>query len=338
MADGKVRWGVLSTAHIADSLVRAIRLSSNGVLAAVASRDLGRGRAWAAERAVPHAFGSYDDMLASDEVDAVYIPLPNALHKEWSIRAMEHGKHVLCEKPLATSADDVREMISVSEATGMKLMEAFMYRFHPATARLLELVANRAVGDVKVIRATFGFLLANPQDIRWSAELAGGSLMDVGCYCVSVARLLAGADPMAVTASQTLATTRVDESLVGTLEFPGGLLATIDSSFSLGAKMQQMVSVSGTEGSIEVAQPFRRADLPVQIVINRSDGGDYASHTETVEVPGAAQYALMAEHFAGAVLHGTPLAYTLQDSLGNMRTIDALKEAARTGQRIELQR
>lgn len=337
MADGKVRWGVLSTAHIADALVRAIRLTSNGVLAAVASRDLAQARAWAAERDVHHAFGSYEEMLASDVVDAVYIPLPNALHKEWSIRAMRHGKHVLCEKPLAASADDVREMIAVAESTGMKLMEAFMYRFHPVTARLAEMVANRAVGDTKVIRATFGFLLTKPTDIRWSAELAGGSLMDVGCYCVNVVRLLAGTEPVAVTASALWAPTGVDESLVGTLEFPGGLLAAVDCSFSMGVVLQQMVTVSGTEGRIVVPQPFRRADLPVDIVIDRAVGGDYLSHTDTIQVPGAAQYALMVEHFADAVLHDTPLAYTLRDSLGNMQVLDALKESARTGKRVEVQ-
>jgi xylose dehydrogenase (NAD/NADP) len=336
MSDGKVRWGVLGTAHIADALVRAIGLSSNGELTAVASRNLAVAQAWASGRGVPHAFGSYEEMLASDVIDAVYIPLPNALHKEWSIRAMQHGKHVLCEKPLATSAAEVREMIAVAESTGMKLMEAFMYRFHPATAQLVHLATDGTIGTPKVIRATFGFLLSKPDDIRWSADLAGGSLMDVGCYCVNVVRLLAGAEPLAVTANATWAPTGVDESLVGLLEFPGGLLAVVDSSFSMGASMQQTVNVSGTEGRLVINQPFRRGEQPVEIVVDRADSGDYASRTETVKVPGMAQYALMAEHFADAVLNDTPLAYTLRDSLGNMQTIEALKESARTGQRVEL--
>jgi predicted dehydrogenase len=336
MAEGKVRWGVLGTAHIADALVRAFKQASNCELTAVASRNVAVARAWAAGREVPHAFGSYEEMLASDVIDAVYMPLPNALHREWSIEAMRQGKHVLCEKPLASSAADVREMIDVAEATGMKLMEGFMYRFHPATARLAELVAGGAIGTPKVIRATFGFLLSKPDDIRWSAELAGGSVMDVGCYCVSIARLLAGAEPTAVSASAAWAPTGVDESLVGTLEFPGGLLASVDCSFSTGMGLQQMVSVSGTEGRVEVAQPFRRADLPMKIVVDRSDGGDYPSTTESIQVPGAWQYALMAEHFADAVLNDIPLAYTLQDSLGNMQVIDALKESARTGKKVAL--
>ena len=336
MAEGKVRWGVLGTAHIADALVRAFNLASNCELSAVASRNAPVAQAWAAGRDVAHAFGSYEEMLASDVIDAVYIPLPNALHKEWSIKAMQQGKHVLCEKPLATSAAEVREMMSVAESTGMKLMEAFMYRFHPATAQLVELTANGTIGTPRVIKATFGFLLAKPEDIRWSAELAGGSLMDVGCYCVNVVRLLAGAEPVAVTANATWAPTGVDESLVGLLEFPGGLLAVVDSSFSMGASMQQTVVVSGTDGRLVVNQPFRRGEQPVEIVVDRADSGDYASRTDTVKVPGTAQYALMAEHFADSILNDTQLAYTLQDSLGNMRVLDALKESARTGLRVEL--
>ncbi|HET9492724.1 MAG TPA: Gfo/Idh/MocA family oxidoreductase [Chloroflexia bacterium] len=336
MAEGKVRWGVLGTAHIADALVRAFKLAGNCELTAVASRNLAVAQAWAAGRDVPNAFGNYEEMLASDAIDAVYTPVPNALHGEWSIKAMRQGKHVLCEKPLGSSAAEVREMMAVAEATGVKLMEAFMYRFHPATARLVDLATNGTIGTPKVIRATFGFLLAKPEDIRWSAELAGGSLMDVGCYCVNVARLLAGAEPLAVTASATWAATGVDESLVGTLEFPGGLLATVDSSFSLGTAMQQTVTVSGTEGRLLVNQPFRRGDQPVDIVVDKADSGDFASRKETVQVPGAAQYALMAEHFADAVLNNGPLAYSLQDSLGNMQVIEALLESARTGRRVEL--
>ena len=170
-------------------------------------------RQWAAQRNVPHAFGSYEELLASDVIDAVYVPLPNAMHKEWSIKAMQQGKHVLCEKPLAASAGDVREMIAVADTSGVKLMEAFMYRFHPATVRLVELIKEGAIGSPAVIKATFGFRLDKPhdEDIRWSAELAGGALMDVGCYCVNLVRLLAGSEPTSVTARASWAATGVDE-------------------------------------------------------------------------------------------------------------------------------
>jgi predicted dehydrogenase len=162
--------------------------------------------------------------------------------------------------------------------------------------------------------------------------------MDVGCYCVNIARLLAGEEPRSITASATWSQSGVDESLVGTLDFPSGMLGMVDCSFATGTNMQQALTVSGTEGRIVMSQPFRRAvEQPIDIVIDQADNGDYASHTEIVQVPGAAQYALMAEHFADAVLNDKPLAYTPENSLGNMRVIDALKESARTGRTIQVQ-
>src|SRR5437899_2642285 len=179
MQPKRLRFGILSTARITDALVRAIKMSSNAEVTAVASRDLSLAKDWAAQYGAPNIFGSYDEMLASDVIDAVYVPLPNGLHKEWSIRALNNGKHVLCEKPLANNAAEVREMIAASEANGVKLMEAFMYRFHPQIDRMMQLLSEGAVGEIKVIRASFGFRLERPNDVRWSAELAGGSLMDM---------------------------------------------------------------------------------------------------------------------------------------------------------------
>lgn len=330
-----LRWGVLGTARIADSLVSAIEQSANGVLSAIASRDLAKAQAWAAQRDVPFAFGSYEEMLESDAVDAVYIPLPNGLHKEWSIKAMRNGKHVLCEKPLAASAADVEEMIAVADEAGVTLMEAFMYRFHPATAKMLDLIAAGEIGTPKMIRASFGFHLGKPEDIRWSADLAGGSSMDVGCYCVNVARLIAGSEPLAVTARATWAASGVDESISGTLEFGDGLFAAVDSSFATGPS-QQSLTISGTNGRMIVPHPFRRGEEAMELVLDRADTIDYVSQKETITVPGAYQYTLMAEHFADAVLNGRPVNYTPQNSLGNMRVIDALKESARTGRAVLL--
>src|SRR5215210_2331101 len=178
MQSNRLRWGILGTARIADSLVQAIKLSNNSELTAIASRDPALAQAWARDRDVPLTFGSYDEMLASDAIDAVYIPLPNALHKEWVIRAAQKGKHVLCEKPLATSAQDAEEMIAAAEKNGVKLMEAFMYRFHPQTVRVKELVTEGVVGQVKIVRSSFGFYLDRPNDVRWSKELGGGALLD----------------------------------------------------------------------------------------------------------------------------------------------------------------
>ena len=336
MQSRRLRWGVLSTARIADAQVRAISMSTNSELTAVASRDLTLAQAWAKQREVAYAFGSYEEMLASDAVDVVYIPLPTGLHHEWSIKAMQNGKHVLCEKPLAANAAEVREIIAAAEATGLKAMEAFMYRFHPLASRLAQLLAEGAIGTPKVIRASFGFALNRPDDIRWSAELAGGAIMDVGCYCTNISLMLAGAKPHAVTAGAVWAPTGVDESLVGTLEFPGGLLAAVDCSFKTGTVLQQSLTVSGTEGLITAPQPFRKGDGPAEITVDRADGGDNPGLIEVIRLPEVYQNHLMIEHFADAVLNDRPLAYTLQESLANMQVIDALKESARAGKRIEI--
>jgi D-xylose 1-dehydrogenase (NADP+, D-xylono-1,5-lactone-forming) len=338
----RLRWGVLGTARIADAQVTAIRLSSNGELRAIASRDLALAQDWASRRDVPLAFGSYEEMLASDEIDAVYIPLPNSLHKEWSIRAAQNGKHVLCEKPLAANADEVREMIAAAEANGVKLMEAFMYRFHPQIGHLRQLLADNAIGQATMSRAMFGFYLDRPNDVRWSKELAGGALMDVGCYCVNISRLAAGADPVAVSASAAWAGyplgpergTGVDASLSGLLEFPGGLLATVECSFQTGPKssMYQEFSVFGTQGRIRLDDPFRVDAGNITVAVEK--GGD----DQTVSVPDADSYHLMVEHFADAVLNNRPLDYPPQNSLGNMLVIDALYESARTGRKVEIEK
>ncbi|HVF99780.1 MAG TPA: Gfo/Idh/MocA family oxidoreductase, partial [Chloroflexia bacterium] len=190
MSGDRLRWGVLGTARIADTVVPGILKARNSDLVAVASRDGAKAREWAQARGLEHFFGSYDEMLASNLIDAVYIPLPNALHTEWSIRAAEHGKHVLCEKPIATHASQVEELIAAQRRSGVKVMEAFMYRFHPQTERIRQLAAGGAIGETRIVRATFDFLLSRPQDVRLSKELGGGSLLDVGCYCVNIADLV----------------------------------------------------------------------------------------------------------------------------------------------------
>jgi D-xylose 1-dehydrogenase (NADP+, D-xylono-1,5-lactone-forming) len=330
MQAGRLRFGIIGTSRIADTQIRAIRASDNCELRAVASRDLDRGRAWARDRDIPIAFGSYDEMLASDEIDAVYNPLPNSLHKEWSVRAAQHGKHVLCEKPVASGPAELQEMIAAADAHGVKLMEAFMYRFHPQIELVRQLLADGTIGEIKIIRATFGFYLDGPKDIRWDIDLAGGALMDVGSYCVSIVRLLVGAEPVAGSASAVWAPSGVDQSLAGTLEFPGGVLGSIDCSFETGVEMQQGLDISGTRGRIQVAEPFRLGEGPPAILISST------GRNEIVHAPGANEYRRMVEHFAGAVLSNSPVAYTPQDSLGCMHAIAALYESARTGKRVEV--
>lgn len=333
MPGSKVRWGVLGTARIADTVIPGLLKASNSRLVAVASRDAAKAREWAQARGLEHYFGSYDAMLASDLIDAVYIPLPNALHVEWSIRAAEHGKHVLCEKPIATRAPDVEELIAAQQRSGVKVMEAFMYRFHPQTERIRQLITGGAIGETRIVRAAFDFLLSRPNDVRLSKELGGGALLDVGCYCVNVASIVAGMPPGAVTASAVWSEEGVDTSLVGTLEFPNGVLGVIDCSFQVGTSMQQKLEVSGTGGLIRVAQPFRMSEEDTTIIVDKADK---AGTVEQVQVPGGQEYQFMVEHFADAVLNDTALSYTLEDSLANMRVLDALIESARTGRRADV--
>ena len=321
----KLRWGILGTGRIVDLLLPAFRGVAHSRVVAVASRDPERARTWAAERGVPVALGSYEELVASNEVNAVYIALPNALHREWAVRAAQAGKHVLCEKPLAVNATEARQMAAAAEAHGVKLMEAFMYRFHPQIARLRQLVADGAIGELKQIRASFGFSIRRADDIRLSRELGGGALLDVGCYCVNVARLLTGAEPTAAAARAVWGPSGVDESFAGVLEFPRGVLAVIDCSFHIGASLQQWLSISGTQGRIIVTHPFRVGEEPVTLQL---DNLDAMGRAESVQLPGASEYWLMVQHFTDAVLDDRPLDYPPQDSVANMQAIDALLAAA----------
>ena len=218
--DGPVKWGFLSTANINDKLLPGAEASPDVDVVAVASRDAGRAEAYARERGIERAYGSYEELLADAEVEVVYISLPNSMHVEWSIRALEAGKHVLCEKPLSRHPEDVERAFDAAEKAGRILMEAFMYRHNPQTKRLVELVEGGAIGRLRLVRAAFSFPLDDASNVRLNAELEGGALMDVGCYCVSGSRLLAG-EPEAVYGEQVAATSGVDELFTGTLRLPG---------------------------------------------------------------------------------------------------------------------
>ena len=255
MVDKKLRWGVLSTANIGRvAVIPALQHSGNGELVAVASRDEETASAFAAQQGISRAYGSYEALLAAGDIDAVYIPLPNSLHREWTIKAAEAGKHILCEKPLALNAAECDEMAAAAEQYGVVLMEAFMYRFHPRTEKVLELLQSAAIGEPGLINATFTFRLSNPANIRLSAELGGGSLMDVGCYCVNITRTLAGAEPVEVQAFANWGKTGVDDEMVGTLRFADGLLAQFSCGLTL--ERREFYQVAGPEGHIEVQSAF----------------------------------------------------------------------------------
>src|SRR5262245_19594215 len=227
-----MRWGVISTGWVARTFIGALRASDEAQVVAVASRASERATALATELGVPRAYGASAELLADPEVEAVYIGLPNSLHAEWTIACARAGKHVLCEKPLATSRAEAETMFEAARDAGVWLMEAFMYRFHPQTLKVQELIAEGAIGEVRLIRSTFSFTVADPNNVRLSAELAGGALMDVGCYAVNFARMVAGAAPEHVAAVARWAPSGVDEMLAGTLEYPGGAVAQITCSLN----------------------------------------------------------------------------------------------------------
>jgi len=325
MSERRIRWGVLSTANIGRAAVNpAIQASSNGELVAVASRDGQRAKSFAAEHGIPQSFGSYEALLERDELDAVYIPLPNSLHREWAIRAAEAGKHVLCEKPLALDAAECAEMEAAARDHGVKLMEAFMYRFHPRTERVIELVRGGRIGDLGAVRSAFTFRLRSSENIRLDPDLGGGALMDVGCYCVNVSRTIVGEEPVSVQATASWTDRGVDEALAGMMRFAGGAVAHFDCALTL--ERSESYEVAGTEGQLSVPAAF----LPGvgDVDIHEVRGREGAS---TERVQGADEYQRMVEHFADCVLSDREPRYPASEAAANMRVIAALYASARTG-------
>lgn len=327
MSDGGVRWGVLSTANIGRAAVNpAIQESVNGTLDAVASRDGERARVFAAEHGIGRAHGSYEALLDDPEIDAVYIPLPNALHREWTVRAARAGKHVLCEKPMALDGGECEEMAAAAREAGVLLMEAFMYRFHPRTERVLGMLAEGRVGEPRSVRSAFTFRLTRPDNIRLDPTLGGGALMDVGCYCVNVARTLAGAEPVEAMATARWTERGVDDELTGVLRFPSGLTAHFDAALTM--ERCEFYEVAGPDGHLRVDAAFLPGTGEVVIEERRGRAGTTLHH-----VPGADEYRGMVEHFATCVLEGRPVRYPPAEAVANMRAIEALYRSARAGGR-----
>jgi xylose dehydrogenase (NAD/NADP) len=329
MADETLKWGIISTANIGRAaVIPAIQKSCNGQVVAVASRDEERARSFAARLDVPRAYGAYEALLAADDVDAVYIPLPNSLHREWTIKAAASGKHILCEKPLGLNAAECEEMETAARENNVVLMEAFMYRFHPRTERVLELVADGTIGRLAMIQSAFTFRLSNRDNIRLQPELGGGALMDVGCYCVNVSRTVAGAEPVEVQASAYWGETDVDEQLVGTLRFADNVFAQFDCALNL--KRRETYTVAGADGYLEIAGAFLCGTADTTIV-ERHGQQEVITH----KIPGVDEYQLMVEHFADCVLRAKPVRYPPSEAAANMRVIEALFRSTRNGGRPE---
>jgi xylose dehydrogenase (NAD/NADP) len=310
-----LRIGVLSTAAITDALLAS---GHEQEFAAVGSRDLARAEAWAAERGIPRAYGSYEELLADPELDAIYNPLPNGLHVEWSIRALEAGKHVLCEKPMSRHPEEVERAFDVAEREGLVLAEAFMWRHHPQLQRTRELIDEGQIGELRAIRAGFAFTAANPDDIRLSAALDGGGLMDVGCYCVSGCRALASTEPERVYAEQVLGAGGVDVAMSATLRFPGDVLAHFDCG--LAYQGGDALEAVGSEGSAFLDDPWHGREAVIEL---RRDGS-----SERIETGPAASYALELADFEAAVRGEREPLLGRADAVGQARVIAALYESA----------
>ena len=321
-----LRWGVMGTARIArKALIPAIFAAPGHRLIAIASRDGAQGRSTAAELASPTPIAvhsSYAALLADPRVDAVYIPLPNALHAPWTVRALEAGKHVLCEKPLALDAAEAERMIDVARDQRRVLMEAFMYRFHPRIEAVLAMLRRGAFGEVRYLQSCFSFPLRDPSDIRLDPDLGGGALMDIGCYPLNLARTLLASEPERVEAHARFSERGVDRELIATLHFPNATRAQIACSFD-GARSEELTLV-GTLGSLHLSHAFVPSGTEVELACSYSDG-----RQETLRFPASDPYRRMIEHFA-AVVHGAePLRYDPLEARANMAAIDALYASAR---------
>jgi predicted dehydrogenase len=333
----RINWGVLGCALIARKcVIPAIQKSNNGRVHALATRSPAKAAKVVAENKIGRVYDSYDALIADPAIDAVYIPLPNHLHHPWTIKALSAGKHVLCEKPLACNAREARAMADQAAATGKLLMEAFMYRFHPRSRRIKKLVDEGAIGDPCLSRSAFCFrmedaLLRSGDNIRLKPDMGGGALMDVGCYGVSVARWFMDAEPLQVQAQAVSHPAGVDVHIAGTLGFAGEKLAVFEASFI--AALQQTYTIVGSEGAIELPH---NAFVPWEedAVYTHRGRDDETGQLHTVE--GADEYRLMVEHFADAVQQKTNLNFSPDDSIANMRVLDALAEAARTGSTVKV--
>ncbi len=327
-----VRWGLISTANINRRLIPPIRASKRGTLAAVASRDLAKARDYAREWGIKQAFGSYEEMLESDAVDAVYISLPNHLHAEWSIKALRAGKHVLCEKPFAISLEEVDAMIAAQQETGLALMEAFMYRHHPQNKMIGEWVREGKVGDVTLIRGSFSFYMGDqPGNVRLNPDWGGGALWDVGVYPLSYAQFIYGELPESVSGQQHIGKSGVDETFAGLLRYSGGRSAIISCGFE--TPHQTSIEIHGTGGRIALTRPFTGMnERGREITYTAPDGKAEKLHT-----PGPDPYLCEVENMQDAVLDGKPTYVTLAESRNHIRTALALYESARTGREVRLE-
>jgi predicted dehydrogenase len=316
-----LRIGCLGAAKIANqALFKPARGDASAQVVAIAARDPARAQAMAAKRGIPTVHRTYDDLIADDGIDAVYVPLPNGLHAEWTIKALQAGKHVLCEKPFTANATEAEEVSTVARSTGLVVMEAFHWRYHPLAARVLDLIAAGEIGDVRHVEVAFCFPLPSRHDIRWQLDLAGGAFMDAGCYAVHMARTFAGpGEPTVTGAVARQRSPGVDSKLQADLRFPDGSTAAVTGS--MWSLPRVSATISGTDGRIRIVNPlaphvWHRLTVSTKTATRRE------------RVAGRATYSHQLDAFVAAVERGEPFPTTVEDATANMRVIDAAYRCA----------
>jgi predicted dehydrogenase len=322
-----LNWGLLSTARINRALIPPLRASKRNQLLAVASRSQESAEAYAREWKISRAHGSYEALLADPEIDVIYNPLPNHLHAEWTIKAVEAGKHVLCEKPLALSVDEVDAVAAAAQKHGRVVAEAFMYRHHSQTLKAQELVQDGSLGNLKLLRGSFSFVLDREGDIRFDPTMGGGSIWDVGCYPISFMRTVVGSEPLEVFGWQVTGPSGIDETFVGQIRFAGDVYGQFDSSFVI--PFHTYMEIVGDAATLVVPRPFKPG-LSEKLFLVR-DG-----KTETIKVTGQELYLGEVEDVADAITLGKSPRISMEDSRANVAAIVALLKSARTGQSVKL--
>ena len=327
MSSKTLNWGLLSTAHINRSVIPPLRTSKRNHLLAVASRSAESAEAYARKWNIPRAHASYEALLADPEIEVIYISLPNHMHAEWTIKALEAGKHVLCEKPLALSVDEVDAVAAAAQKHGRVVAEAFMYRHHPQTLKAQELVANGSLGTLKLLRGDFSFVLDREGDIRFDPAMGGGSIWDVGCYPISYMRSVVRAEPLEVFGWQVTGLTGIDDTFIGQMRFAGDVYAQFESSFVI--PFHAYMEIVGSEATLVIPKPFKPG-VNEKIFLIR-DG-----KTETIKVKGQELYLGEVEDMADAILLGKTPRVTLEDSRANIAVIKALLESARVNKPVKV--
>jgi len=325
MANDAVNWGIISTADINRKVIPGAKASPKVELIGVASRTQDRADAYAREWDIPRAYGSYEALLADPDIEAVYISLPNTMHVEWSIKSVEVGKHVLCEKPLTRHPNDVEAAFAAAERAGRHLSEAFMYRHNPQTKKVRELVEDGAIGELRLVRSAFSYSLYDEDNIRLRTDVEGGSLMDVGCYNVSGSRLLAG-EPERVWGEAWYGPSGTDWVFTGTMRFPNDVIATFDCGTAM-VNRDELEAI-GSEGSLFLDDPWH-CNNPV---IELRRGGE----VERIEIPQEDSYRLELENVSDAIRGDAPLLLGREDALGQARALEALHASALTNAPVSL--